>query len=302
MGTGGATARAPFGGGLTAPRAYGRRVLRPVGAGRRRALPGALAGSRALPVSGGGVRRAAERLERAGGRASERTGGRPAGRAERLSGGARRGETRSPRRGGGGGGDRYGRHGRGDGTRARAVDPGIGPALAVPPPPSPHAAFPGAAWTGRAADGGHAWEAERPRLRSAIALRRAGSPARARLLFPAQPVHRSRSPVSPRHATPPPGAEETWPSGAPRARTRARITERPTVSAWPCDGRAARVPPSPAIPGPARCRRAGDPRARKWTLEGKPIKSCFRGPEVAERGQALVTKSDDRSSIPGTDS
>lgn len=47
-------------------------------AGRRRALPGALAGSRALPVSGGGVRRAAEQLERAGGRASERADGRVA--------------------------------------------------------------------------------------------------------------------------------------------------------------------------------------------------------------------------------
>lgn len=199
MGTGGATTRAPFGGGLTAPRAYGRRVLRPVGAGRRRALPGALAGSRALPVSGGGVRRAAERLERAGGRLSVRTGGRPAGRAERLSGGARRGETRSPRRGGGGG-DRYGRHGRGDGTRARG-GPGNRPGAGGPASAIPHAAFSGAAWTGRAADGGHAWEAEWPLLRSAIAQRGAGSPARARLLFPAQPVHRSRSPVSPRHAT-----------------------------------------------------------------------------------------------------
>lgn len=38
--TGGATARAPFGGGLTAPGPYGRRVLRPAGVGRRRALPG----------------------------------------------------------------------------------------------------------------------------------------------------------------------------------------------------------------------------------------------------------------------
>lgn len=38
--TGGATARAPFGGGLTAPGPYGRRVLRPAGAGPRRALPG----------------------------------------------------------------------------------------------------------------------------------------------------------------------------------------------------------------------------------------------------------------------
>lgn len=201
---------------------------------------------------------------RAGGRASERTGGRPAGRAERLSGGARRGETRSPRHGGGG--DRYGRHGRGDGARARAVDPGVSPALAVPPPPSLTRLSPGRRGRGvrqtEATRGRRSGRASGQRSLSAAPAR---PPARARLLFPAQPMHRSRSPVSPRHAA----RRARRKLGLPEPRASARITERPAASAGPCNGRAARAPPSPAVPGPARCRRAGDPAGSEVDAGGK---------------------------------
>lgn len=191
IGTGRATARAPFGGGLTAPWPYGRRVLRPARAGRRRALPGALAGLRALPVSGGGVRRAAERQ-------SVRTERRPAGRAERRA--RRRDAERGTRR------RRRWRQvrapwPRGWGARARRTR--------EPAPCSrsrfcgPSRGFPGVAWTGRAGGLGPAWEAERPALVSSVPLSVAAaaaarSPARG-FCFPRSPQVPG-SPVSLRHA------------------------------------------------------------------------------------------------------
>lgn len=193
IGTGGATARAPFGGGLAAPWPYGRWVLRPAGAGRRRALPGALAGLRALPVSGGGVRRAAERP-------SVRTERRPAGRAERRARRRRDAERGTRRR-------RTRRQVRAPwprewGARTRRTP--------EPAPCSrsrfcrPSRGFPGMAWTGRAGGLGPAWEVERPALFSSVSLSAAAaarSPARG-FCFPRSPQVRG-APC--RSATPPSG-------------------------------------------------------------------------------------------------
>lgn len=178
---------------------------------------------------------------------------------------ARRGEARSSRRGGGGGGgggfgsggDRYGRHGRGDGARARARGgPGSRPcALAVPPPP-PLTRLPRGGVDGmlretpgppRGRRSGRRFPFSSAMARSA--RRRLARPARG-FCFPRSPQVRG-APCRP--ATPPAGrGEGTWPSRSPAS---PRITERPAASAgparWACrPGRRPHLPvPDPPAPG-----------------------------------------------------
>lgn len=158
--TGGATARAPFGGGLTAPGPYGRRVLRPAGAGPCRALPGGFG-----PVRGRCQSRAAASSARTACRAGW---GQSSARVRQRETGPRSNHC-----------DRYRRHGRRDGAGGRSA---------------PGAEFPPSRSGGRrAAAHPHAWVPSPPERR--FGENGAGQASRRARRVPLAPL---RSPSVPR--------------------------------------------------------------------------------------------------------